>query len=392
MRAVFRASILPSPIALLLACSSIADAQDAGRRVTIEDTRSDNVYVAGGTIDVFGQLEKDLVAAGGTVSVGRLVKRDVTVAGGAVHLGGVVGEDVRAAGGLVTVGSRIGGELVAAGGEIVLDRKARVAGRAWLAGRTVIVNGQVGRGLRVAGGTVTLEGQIDGDVNVVAQSVALLPGARITGNLSYASGAPARIDPGAQILGRVTREPAGWAPGARRAGRFVFRVVKIVAGFGLLATGVVLLLVFPGATRATSRTIASVPWRSLGVGVLLLVANPIVAILLMVTIVGIPLGLLTIAFYLASLLLGFLVGAIFLGDLLARLARRREPPPAGLRILGLLLALVVLALLGLVPVVGGAIQLVTLLVGLGALALHAHHRYSGHGENHSALPPTRAPE
>lgn len=360
--------------------------------MTVEDTRPDNVYAAGGTVDVFAELEKDLVAAGGTVSVGRLVKGDVTVGGGAVHLGGVIGDDVHAAGGFVTVESRIGGELVAVGGEIVLDQKARVAGRTRLAGGTVIVSGQVGGGLRIAGGTVTLGGQIDGDLNVVARSLAVLPSARITGNLTYASPAAARIDPGAQILGRVNREPVAWPETTRRAGRLVFRAVKIVVGLGLLATGVVVLLVFPRFTLATSRTITRTPWRSLGVGLLLFIANPVAAMLFMVTLVGIPLGLLTIALYLVSLLVGFLVGAIFLGDLMARFTSTHETPATGRRVLGLVLALVALVLVGLIPFVGGVIQLITLLASLGALGLHAKQRYAGHAEGGSAsLPPRQEP-
>jgi cytoskeletal protein CcmA (bactofilin family) len=375
MRMAVRASILLSPLAVLLALCDGASAQDTGRRVTIEGTRAANVYVAGGTVDVRGELQKDLVAAGGTVTVERLVRGDVIVAGGTVHLGGEVGDDVRAVGGLVTVASEVGGELVAAGGDVVLERTARVAGATRLAGGTVAVHGDLGGYLRVAGGEVTIGGQVDGDVGAVGRSITVLPGARVTGNFTYASPGAARIDPAAQILGRVSREPVEWAERARWAGRGVVRAIQVVVVLGLLATGVVFLLLFPGVTLAVSRAIATAPWSSLGIGALLLVGGPVLAVLLMVTIVGIPLGLLTIALYLVSLVLGFLAGAIFLGDLLPRVARR-ETPSTGLRVLGLVLALVALGLAGLIPVAGGLIHLAALLLGLGALGLYARRRYA----------------
>lgn len=369
---------LSGPIALAMIAIAVvswpapAAGQDAGPRVTIEGSRTDNVYVAGGTVDVFGELEKDLVAAGGTVSVGRQVRGDVIVAGGAVHVGGVVGDDVRAVGGLVTVEGQVAGDLVAFGGDVILDRAARTGGRAWLSGGSVTVDGRVGRTLRVAAGTVTIGGEVAGDVTLVARAITVAPGARITGNLSYASPTPAHIAAGAHIGGRVSREAAPWGASARRAGRAVLRVLQAAAVLGLLVIGALLLVLFPTFTRAASRLVADAPWASLGAGFLALVVTPIVAIILMVTVIGIPLGVLTMALYVAAVVIGFLVGAIVLGDLVVRLGHRGGPPSAGLRVLGLVVVLVALALVTLIPVVGRLVQLVVLLLGLGALSLYVY--------------------
>jgi hypothetical protein len=92
---------------------------------------------------------------------------------------------------------------------------------------------------------------------------------------------------------------------------------------GLIVTGIVLYLLFPDFTVLASHTTGSDPIKSLGIGLLLVVAMPAIAILTMLTILGIPLGLILFVFYFAALLVGFLVTAFFGGG--AGGAGRDEP-------------------------------------------------------------------
>jgi hypothetical protein len=139
---------------------------------------------------------------------------------------------------------------------------------------------------------------------------------------------------------------------------------------GLIVTGIVLYLLFPDFTVLASHTIGSDPIKSLGIGLLLVVAMPAIAILTMLTILGIPLGLILFVFYFAALLVGFLVTAFFLGDVGARAFLRHGPPSSTVRMLCLILALAVLALVNQLPIAGGTLMAAAVLVGLGAMSLH----------------------
>jgi cytoskeletal protein CcmA (bactofilin family) len=379
----------PVPVALLvlgllLVWSSAVPAQHAGGAVVVRDAAADNLYLAGGTVDVRAELAKDLVAAGGTVNVERLVKGDVTVAGGVVNIRGGVGDDIRAAGGVVTVEGDVAGDLVAVGGRVGLTPATRVGGRAWLAGGTVDVLGSVARELRIAAGTVTVSGRVDGDVRIAARDLTIGPAARIRGSLAYTSPRPARIDPAAQIEGTVSYQRAEAAVGA---GRAVWGALRLVLLLGLIAAGVVLYLLLPRFTVAAAGTIRSDPWRSLGLGFALLVATPVAVVLLMVTLVGIPLGLAVAALYCVALLVGYLIAALFLGDLGDRLLRRGAPPTTGSRLAFLVAALVALALLRLIPVAGGAVLFLALVLGLGAWTIRGYREFLGGGLRPPSEPP-----
>ena len=152
-------------------------------------------------------------------------------------------------------------------------------------------------------------------------------------------------------------------------------MVNVAGLLWLMVTGVVLLLLFPGVFARSARTIATNPWKSLGLGLAALVVTPVVVMILLFTVLGIPLAFTAMALYAVALLVGFLVAAVFLGDVGGLLGQRR-PSPGG-QIVRLLGALIVLALARWIPVVGGLILCLALLFGLGALVLESHRAYAG---------------
>lgn len=85
--------------------------------------------------------------------------------------------------------------------------------------------------------------------------------------------------------------------------------------------------------------------------------------------IGVPLALLALLLYFVLLPMGYVSSAIGLGQL--GLARWRSDVAGhlGWRIGATSLALVLLALLGEVPWLGGLVALVALLIGLGAIVL-----------------------
>ena len=353
-----------------------ARAQEAGATVVLRGKLTDNTYVAGGTVDVLAEVERDLVVAGGTINIRDFVKGDVAVAGGSVNISARVGDDIRAAGGTVIVGGEVGGDVVAIGGTVTLTPEAKVAGRAWLNGGKVTVAGRIARELKVAAGVVSVAGEVDGNVHIAAGVIEILPTARIKGDLTYTSANAAKIDPGAQVQGSVTHRRSELAQRAGRFGRVFFVVARAVLLAGLIVFGVVLLLLLPGFMLSAAQAIRSHFWKSLGLGFLVFIVTPVVAIIVIASVIGIPVGLALAALYPIALVVGYLTAAVFLGDLGARLIGRRPELTTGRRILWLIGTLILLALVRLIPIVGGIVVWLVVLIGLGAAGQEAYRRWS----------------
>ena len=329
-----------------------------------------DLYAFGGGVDIQADVEGDLVAAGGRVVTAGRVKGNLMVAAGSVVAGGNVGRNVRTAGGAVTITGHVARNLNAGGGTVVLTPEAVIDGRARLVGGEVRVAGRIAKKLYAAGAVIVLAGEFLGDVELVAQEIEVLPTARIKGSLTYWSPRGAKIDRKAKIQGRVTHNLPELPRSLTRTGTALLTVSRLLFMAGLIVTGVALYLLFPDFTVLASRTIGSDPIKSLGIGLLFVVAMPAIAILTMLTILGIPLGLILFVVYFAAILVGFLVTAFFLGDVGARAFLRRGRPSRTARVLWLILALAVLALANQLPIAGGTLMAAAVLVGLGAMSLH----------------------
>jgi cytoskeletal protein CcmA (bactofilin family) len=288
--------------------------------------------------------------AGGHVEFDEEARRNAFVSGGDVTVRGVVGRNLYAAGGDVRL-------------EGVVDGDARVAGG------NIVVDGSIGGDLTAFGDHIELNGNIDGDVRLAGGKLRLGPEARVGGRVSYRSGDDLVVDPGAQVAGgvRQSADERAWhrfAHGATVVG-------GVTLSFGLLLLGALMILVMPRFTREAAESIRRLPWQTIGIGCAVLVGVPLLCAMLIITLVGIPLAVLLAFFYGALLVLGYLVGAVFLGDFVLGRIDAAKLDSAWWRVLCLLLAIVAIAIVKIVPILGPLACGVLFLAGLGAFSLRA---------------------
>jgi len=376
--------LIAASLSLLWFCALPASAESThdgfGKDVIREGVIDQDLYLAGKRVDVRAQVNGDVVAAGGQVRIANQVTGDVIAAGGRVEILAHVLDDVRAAGGEITIGNSVEGDVVVAGGHVRIEPSASVGERAWLAGGEIEVDGHVTKELRAAGGEITLSGRIDGDVTLIAESVRILPSARIAGTLTYRSEQEAHISEQAVIAGNVTRLP--FEHGAEHNGHGT----ALVGLLALFITGTVFYLLYPHFAVATLRALGERPGASLGLGLVVLFVTPPVAIILMITVIGGVLGAVILLLYLLMLLMGFLTGMLFLGDGLLRLARQPHEVSRGRRLLSLAMAFFILWLVGFLPVIDTVLIFAATVLGTGALKLQMYGMYKAYREVERGTP------
>ncbi|WP_135823371.1 bactofilin family protein [Halorussus ruber] len=314
--------------------------------VAAEETRSGGTVVVeeGETVD------DDLTAFAGTVIVRGTVNGDLTAFAGDVLVEGQVNGDVTGFAGNVRIEGDVTGGVDAVAGNVIVGEEASVGGQ-----------------LEAAAGNVVVDGEVRQDVRVGAGTINVGPSAVVGGDFVY-DGDLNRAE-GAQIAGEVRQEPnVGLDLGF--TGPLVPNWVGWIYGFLVnLALGAVALLVFPRFSSGIADRATADPLRSTGVGLLVFVGVPILVALLFISLVGIPLGLLGMLLYALLLWLGYVYGALAVGVWIIRKA------DTGDRWLALFVGLLLAALVGLVPILGGLVQFLVLLLGLGALGLGGRSRY-----------------
>lgn len=336
-----------------------------GNDVTVGpgETVNDDIYAGAATITIGGTVNGNVIAGGGTITVSGNVTRDLIVGGGNINVTGHVGGSIIAAGGNITVNASVAQDIVVTGSMINVGSAATIGRDLIVAGGSATIAAPVARRVQMASGNLTLRGKVGGDVRGTVDHLKL-DGAQIAGNLDYTSNNPVERVNGASVAGATTQHTPidrGRGPGNGFLG-------WLRALIGILALGLLLIFLLPGVSTRAIDTERAQPWASLGIGAAILLITPIVA--LVVFIVGIFLGfwwlgLLLIPLWILALAIGYVVSGFLLGRLIfAQLGWGRYHDA-----LALLAGLFVLAVVGVIPVIGWLVGLVALVLGAGALAL-----------------------
>ena len=351
---------------------SFAQAQHVGEVIIKHGEIDDDIYLAGAQIDLYATVNGDVVAAGGELNLEGDINADVIAAGGVVTLLGVVADDARLAGGHIRVKGKVGDDLVAAGGRIQLSPIARVGGRAWLSGGEIRIDGHVVDELRVAAGRVVISGKVDGNVEIRAEHITITETAEINGYLHYKSPQEADIASGVRIDGEVVHTPVDvdFKP---LIAQLVF--AGLIALISMVLTAVVLYLLFTEFAQSVSQSLQAQPWLSLGIGLAVFAAVPLLVVILFSTLVGLWLALLLLVVYGVVVLTGYLCGALFIANAGLKRMGKTEVSRAK-RASALAVTLLALALISLVPLLGGLVNWLVLLAGIGALSRQLYSQYS----------------
>jgi cytoskeletal protein CcmA (bactofilin family) len=251
-------------------------------------------------------------------------------------------------------------------GTVTVPRGQRVGEVVVFSGR-VTVNGVVTGDVVVLEGPVTVTGQVNGSVIAADGVVRLAESARVGGDVFSSDSVVVRA--GAKVGGE-----------SRSGVRFSFEGPLVALGkllgpiavaVSVLLAGLALLFVAPRAADAVAEALATAPLASLAWGLLIAIAMPVTAVALVVSVLGLPLGLALVL----SLGLWWLVGITWAAWCAGRGLVRA---PRG-RVRAFLAGWAILAAIGLVPILNAALWTLAPLLGLGAMLVAAWRSRQGGG-------------
>ena len=336
----------------------------------------DDLYVAGGVVQIDGDVRGDLIAAGGELHINGVISQDMIMAGGEIVFKGGVRDDMRVVGGELNLGGSVTDDLIVAGGEVTLTSTGYVGGDATVAGGKVVLEGRVQGDVRASGGEIFINGPVNGNVNLMADRITIGPKAVIIGNLTYRSHRQASIEPGAQIRGDIDYQRARNVTLLGEKTLIVFGVIAlgvwvIVKLLMTLSMAILAVVIFKkSAPRIVNDALKRFPRIMLpGLGVLVLI--PLLAILLGITIIGLPAAVVVGLGYIAIMILASAFMPVILGSWVMKLWTKQSTPEVSVR--SAIIGTIVYCLLMIVPVIGGLVKLMLCLTALGAVGSLWYH-------------------
>ncbi|MDH4264747.1 MAG: polymer-forming cytoskeletal protein [Deltaproteobacteria bacterium] len=285
-----------------------------------------------------------------------VVKPDEVKAGDFI----MAGADLEAAG-------EVKGDLTALGADV--SHFGEVQGELKALGANVTLAGRYHQKVRAAAANLTLSGTFEGHVVAAAAKITLTPTAVIKGDFLYRCAVMERGE-GSKILGKFARKEFraqdAWVQKGKKAFLSLWIFFWVLSLPALILVGSLLHYFFPGYSEAVVAAVSDSPWKNIGVGLVFLVVVPFGVVLSLITLVGIPAGIIAgllygTALYISRIFVGVWMGRKVLGYFKKNLATAFFWP----LVCGTLLT----TLLIWIPVLGWFFRLFFLLIGLGAMWL-----------------------
>ncbi|MBT5637101.1 MAG: hypothetical protein HOJ16_00815 [Candidatus Peribacter sp.] len=394
MKKLFSAVAL---LSLFIATPATAATFVSEEALFIESPISDDVYAAGGKVTIKESIRGDAIVAGGDITITSGVDQDLTIAGGKISIRGPVKDDVRIAGGEVTLNDTVGGHVVVFGGDIDIQEGARIKddlivfggeitidgtidGDVIVKGGVVFMNGVIRGDLDFEGGELYLNGSIQGSSTVASESVELGSAARIGGDLDYWTDKD-DVNFEAITAGTVTRnsdlQSEGFdAPSEAVVAGIIASLLAGVALYSVLSAALVIFLLLLG-TRTYFKDGAKLakkePWMNALYGLLYFICTPIVAVLFMITVIGIPIGATVVAMYAISIAFAKPITAILLVFMYNSKSKKKSSiwKNGALSVL----VFIVLKIVAQIPVIGWLVACFAICMTFGALMRTEYAKY-----------------
>jgi len=336
----------------------------AGR--TIEN----DLIVAGDIVRIEGTVAGDLIVFARLVEVSGSVTGDILGFAGKINVTGTVGGNVRTASGSLDIEGLVERNVTAAGEVLRVGPGAHIRGSFTAAGREAILAAPIDRDLLIAAQTHLIGSRVGGSALLAGEKLSVGDGAEIEGPIHFHGGHEPEVSPTAKLASPISFEKG--EQGEEDQGfRFSWLTHFFFFWAAAFVLGAAFVLIGPGAAKAITAVHMPHHAKSLLVGLLAFGAVLALAFGLMVTLVGLPLGFVTLflwmlGLYAAQVYVGLYVGQGILG----------RPTDRTQLLVRLAVGLLALHIAKSVPYAGHLVNVTVTLWGFGALTLFLLDRFA----------------
>lgn len=328
-----------------------------------------NLYAAGSTITIDGQVTGDVICAAQTVNISAKVDGDIICAAQTINITGEVLGNVRVAGNSINLSGTVGRNMNAFGANINISDKAKVGWDLLIAGAQAEMRGNVDGNLHGSVGKLLVAGRVAKNLDIKVDSnlenkakgsLEITDAGSVEGDVIYTGIDEAKIDK-EKVSGRIIHNLPESATNKMFLAYLWSRVYAI---FSALLVGLVLLSLWRKQTLAIIDRMQHKIGANIGFGAIIMFLPPIAALFLMFTLIGIPLSLILLALWIIAIFVGRVIFGIMVGRFLIKKMIHRQTPKLFLE---MILGIVVCSVIFTLPLIGWLGAMVGTWWSLGAM-------------------------
>lgn len=310
--------------------------------INLKETINGDTLLAGNKIIINGNINGIGFIAGNKINIK-----------GNLNYGFIAGENIE-------VNGTTNNNLYIAGTTITLEENSKIEKDAFLAGEKIIINGNLNRDANIFGTTVIIKENtiINNNININASNIKIEKNTTINGTLKYNEDAKTNINDNVNI-NKI--EKTKIKPQEINKTEIIKNILNLVITFSFI------VILFPTLIEKikneNENTNIKNYIRNTAKGIILLTIIPIICTFLLISNIGISIGLILTALYIISLYISYIFGCFILGNkiLIEKLKLNINENLAGI------LAITILNLLTIVPFLGLTITILITALGITAI-------------------------
>ncbi|MFH1536441.1 MAG: hypothetical protein ABID45_00470, partial [Patescibacteria group bacterium] len=335
---------------------------DTSEVIDIKNTEPAKTTIEfGDTVNITGNYDNDIIAFGNNITIQGDINGDILAAGANITIKGTVNGDVRAAGGNINIEGDINKNATLTGGYINVNSSATIGKDLVVWGGQNFIDGTVKGNVFGSTGNSEINGTVDQNVDLDTGTFSLGKDAVINGDLTYSCGQEADINTKAIINGATYASSSDSTTiETNKSTESWSKTIgwKLIWWLSYLLIGLIFIQLFPKCLKETSKHMFNEPGPSILWGLLFIFVTPLLLLLLIITVIGLPLGILGFIFYGVSIYISSILMGIILGDKI--LPKQKHP------YIPMVAGITIIYVLKLIPVIGGLIGLLAAVWILGA--------------------------
>lgn len=252
--------------------------------------------------------------------------------------------------------------LLALGCNVTIEQGATIQGDLVLFGGNASIAGTIGTNIASFGGNVALDSTavVNGEITSVGGNVNRAAGAVVQGGVNSTGGNAPRIRP-VQPVPPIP--PAG--PFSRTFDFGLGLIGGVITALAFAALGALVVIFAPEPTRRVGNAVTAKPLNVAGVGCLTLFLLPILMLLLVITLIGIPVALVIGFIAFVAWVFGWIALGYLTGEKILQAFKARDILP----VVAVILGVVILTLISQIMWLGWIVSFVGGLLGIGAIVL-----------------------
>ncbi len=280
----------------------------AGNSINYNGT-SEYSFIAGNLINFNGKSEKDVFIAGNTINIAKeaLINRDLYLAASDINI------------------------------------NADINGNAFISAKNLTINSK----------------NINGNLFLSAENIIITSDSEVNGTIKYPENAKiSGIEnvPAEKLVTYHVNENSNDNNFASKVTSTIFSIICYIA------VAYILYLIFPTLFNKIERKFEfKNTMKTIGLGLAFLIVVPIISVILLITVVGVPISVLALIAYGVLLYLSLPVTANYLGNVILKNNKREKVN----FYLATLIGLLIIKIVGLIPVLGVIVSILSTLYGLG---------------------------